>query len=213
MNDLNINENPDRLTDGNFCNKNNPVEVFKVWYADARHSEINDPNAMTLATVDAQGYPNARIVLMKDMDDSGFTFYTNTLSTKGRELAQLPHAALVFHWKSLRRQVRVRGIVLPVVAEEADVYFATRPRISQIGAWASQQSQELDSRETLEHAVREQEERFADAEVRRPPHWNGYLLSPLAIEFWHDRPFRLHDRMVFERTDATTEWTRRRLYP
>jgi pyridoxamine 5'-phosphate oxidase len=213
MNDLDLNENPDRLTGGNFYTENDPLTLFFSWYEAAKYSEINDPNAMTLATMDSSGFPNARIVLLKDVDSSGYVFYTNTTSAKGNELRQVPHAALVFHWKSLRRQVRVRGLAASVTPEEADAYFATRPRISQIGAWASQQSQPLDARATLEQAVAVQEQRFGDGPIPRPPHWSGYRITPLHIEFWDDRPFRLHERMVFTRTDSHQPWTQHRLYP
>jgi pyridoxamine 5'-phosphate oxidase len=196
---------------GDFTAADDPFALFDLWFADAARSEINDPNAMTLATVDAQGLPDARIVLLKGQDRSGFVFYTNTLSAKGRELAARPEAALVFHWKSLGRQVRVRGPVSPVSSEEADAYYASRPRESRIGAWASRQSQALKDRATLEAAVAEATARFADGEVARPAHWSGYRIAPRTIEFWHDRPFRLHDRIVFLREGES--WSRQRLYP
>jgi len=189
----------------------NPVALFIDWLAQARQTEPNDANAMTLATVDADGMPDARIVLLKDIDADGFTFFSNTQSAKGQELADRPVAALVFHWKSLRRQVRVRGVVEPVSAAEADAYFASRARESRIGAWASDQSRPLDSRAQLEQRVQEQTERFEGQDVPRPEHWAGWRLRPQSIEFWRDRAFRLHDRMQF-RKDAEG-WTKTRLYP
>ena len=166
---------------------------------------------MTLATVDADGAPDARMVLLKGVDASGFTFFTNTQSAKGRELAAHAAAALVFHWKSLRRQVRVRGRVETVSDAEADAYFATRARPAQIGAWASEQSRELEGRLALEKRVAETGLRFGLGPVPRPPHWSGYRVIPQSIEFWRDRPFRLHERLVFDR--AGDRWTTRRLYP
>jgi len=188
-----------------------PIALFETWLGAATKREINDPNAMTLATVDAAGRPDARMVLLKDVDQRGFTFYTNTRSAKGEELAACPSAALVFHWKSLRRQVRVRGPVEPVSEEEADAYFATRARPAQIGAWASDQSRELEGRLALEAKVAEVGLRFGLGRVPRPPHWSGYRVVPEVIEFWRDRPFRLHERLVFHRANET--WTTRRLYP
>jgi len=189
----------------------NPFELFVKWLADAGQSEVNDPNAMTLATVDADGMPDARIVLLKDIDEGGFTFYSNQQSAKGRELEAQPVAALVFHWKSLRRQVRVRGVIEPVSAAEADAYFASRARESRIGAWASQQSRPLESRAMLEQRIFEEVERFDGQDVPRPDYWSGWRLKPVAIEFWRDRAFRLHDRMQFVREGDT--WARVRLYP
>jgi pyridoxamine 5'-phosphate oxidase len=188
-----------------------PIALFGAWLDAAVKSEINDPNAMTLATVDADGVPDARMVLLKGIDGGGFTFFTNTLSAKGRELAARPAAALVFHWKSLRRQVRVRGPVEAVSAAEADAYFATRARPAQIGAWASDQSQPLEGRLALEKRVAEVGLRFGLGKVTRPPHWSGYRVIPQTMEFWRDRPFRLHERLVFDR--AADGWTTRRLYP
>jgi pyridoxamine 5'-phosphate oxidase len=178
---------------------------------DAKRSEPNDPNAMALATVDPDGLPNVRMVLLKGVDAGGFVFYTNTQSNKGRELLATPRAALVLHWKSLRRQVRARGPVSLVTDAEADVYFQSRPRDSRIGAWASQQSRPLESRFALEKAVAVNTAKFAVGEVPRPPHWTGFRIAPVSMEFWHDRPFRLHDRVVFNRDGEG--WRRERLYP
>jgi pyridoxamine 5'-phosphate oxidase len=196
-----------------FTNSEDPFALFADWFGDARRHEINDPDAMSLATVDARGAPNARMVLLKGFDESGFVFYTNSGSAKGRELAGEPRAALCFHWKSLRRQVRARGATTPINSGEADAYFATRSRGSRIGAWASRQSEPLDARDDLARAVDAMTERFRDAEAPRPDYWNGYRLAPLEIEFWHDRPYRLHERVQFTRENLNAPWTRRLLYP
>ncbi len=188
-----------------------PFALFETWLKAAVEHEPNDGAAMTLATVDEGGLPDARMVLLKGVDAGGFVFFTNTLSAKGRELAANPKAALLFHWKSLRRQVRIRGEVAPVTAREADAYFATRARHSQIGAWASDQSATLPDRFALEKKVAEMGLRFGLGKVPRPPHWSGYRVTPGSIEFWRDRPFRLHERLVFERADGG--WTTRRLFP
>lgn len=195
-----------------------PFLLFEGWFAEARQSEINDPNAMALATADANGLPNVRMVLLKGLDapgtaGRGFVFYTNLESAKGCELAANPQAALVFHWKSLQRQVRARGPVTPVTPDEADAYFASRHRTSRIGAWASKQSRPLESRLALEKAVAIETVRFGVGEIPRPPHWSGFRLTPLELEFWSDRPFRLHDRAVFRRTVADEPWMKTRLYP
>jgi pyridoxamine 5'-phosphate oxidase len=188
-----------------------PIGLFIDWLTDARGTEPNDANAMALATVDADGGPDCRMVLLKDVDARGFTFYSNRESAKGEALAAHPSAALLFHWKSLRRQVRVRGRVEPVTAAEADAYFSSRARESRIGAWASDQSRPLDDRATLEAAVARETARFEGAEVARPERWTGWRVIPESVEFWRDRPFRLHDRLLFTRT--ADGWTRGRLWP
>jgi pyridoxamine 5'-phosphate oxidase len=202
---------PQSLTIRDFTVATDPILLFSQWLAEATASEPNDPGAMTLATVDAAGRADARIVLLKEASEAGFVFYTNRGSAKGEEIAANPHGALVFHWKSRRRQVRVRGPVSPIDDARSDAYFASRARESQIGAWASQQSQPLDSRETFEAATAAIAQRYT-GEVPRPPHWGGYALVPQEIEFWADRPFRLHDRVRFTR-DGSGGWDRQRLYP
>ena len=201
------------LTDDDFTSADEPFDLFDNWFADATRSEPNDPNAMALATVDPDGLPDVRMVLMKGYDRDGFVFYTNLESAKGRELAAMPKAAIVFHWKSLKRQVRVRGPIEAVTPAEADEYFNSRPRDSRIGAWASQQSRPLESRFALEKAVALNAAKYAIGNVPRPPHWSGFRIKPIQIEFWHDRPFRLHDRVVFRRADESGTWTKERLYP
>jgi pyridoxamine 5'-phosphate oxidase len=188
-----------------------PFERFRAWFEEARESEPNDPNAMTLATADGQGHPSSRMVLLKDFDEAGFVFYTNLESRKGRDLAENPHAALLFHWKSLRRQVRVEGSVTPVSAGEADEYFASRPRGSRIGAWASDQSRPMEGMFVLERRVAEFTARFGIGEIKRPPHWSGFRVAPERIEFWRDGKFRLHERLVFIR--AGEGWRTERLFP
>ena len=201
------------LTDDDFTAASEPFDLFERWFGDASKSEPNDPNAMALATVDADGLPDVRMVLMKGFDRDGFVFYTNLESAKGRELAANPKAAIVFHWKSLKRQVRVRGPVENVTAVEADEYFNSRPRDSRIGAWASQQSRPLESRFALEKAVAVNAAKYAIGDVPRPPYWSGFRIKPVQIEFWHDRPFRLHDRVVFRRATPNGVWSKERLYP
>jgi pyridoxamine 5'-phosphate oxidase len=193
---------------------NNPFVLFSHWLAEAGRSELNDPSAMALATVDADGLPDVRIVLLKAADEHGFTFYTNTESQKGVQLEATGRAACVFHWKSLRRQVRLRGLVSRVSDAEADAYFASRPRASRIGAWASAQSRPLASRGELEAAVVEITARYGDGPIPRPEYWTGYRIEPLSIEFWQDQPSRLHDRLVFRRPRPDAPWsTGARLFP
>ncbi len=189
-----------------------PFELFGVWLKAATESEPNDGNAMAVATVDDTGLPDVRMVLLKGFDPDGFVFFTNLESAKGRELTAHPKAALLFHWKSLRRQVRIRGAVVPVSEAEADAYFATRARHSQIGAWASDQSRPLPDRFALEKRVAEAGLRFGLGKVPRPPHWSGFRVVPQSFEFWRDRPFRLHERLVFER-GASGGWATARLFP
>ena len=188
-----------------------PLKLFDQWLAEARASEPNDPEAMSLATATKDGRPSVRIVLLKGYGPEGFVFYTNQRSRKAEELTSNPRAALLFHWKSLRRQVRIEGPVSIVSAEEADAYFATRSRDSQLGAWASDQSRPLESRELFENRYDEMRSRFDGEEVARPPHWGGYRVSPDTIEFWTDRPHRLHERRLFVRDGD--KWTEGLLYP
>lgn len=187
-----------------------PFDLFDAWFAEAVASEVNDPNAMSLATVDPDGMPDVRTVLLKGHDHGGFVFYTNLQSAKGRELAANPRAALLFHWKTRRRQVRIRGPVSQVTDAEADAYFATRPRTSQLGAWASDQSRPLRARAELEARVAEMEGRFP-GDVPRPPHWSGFRVTPVEMEFWQDGPFRLHDRFLYRREGD--RWAVSRLFP
>jgi pyridoxamine 5'-phosphate oxidase len=197
-----------------FTQIDEPFALFGQWLAEATASEPNDPNGMALATVDAEGLPNVRMVLLKDVDPRGFVFYTNLESQKGTELLGQGKAALLFHWKSLRRQVRVRGPIERVTEAEADAYFASRARLSRIGAWASQQSRPLESRFALEKAVAAYTARYAIGEVPRPPYWSGFRVLPVSIEFWKDGAFRLHDRIRFRRETPAGPWTAKdRLYP
>ena len=203
---------------GDFAAAEEPFALFEAWFADAKAHEPNDANAMSVASVDATGMPNVRVTLLKGLDapdanPRGFVFYTNHESAKGRELLASGKAALAFHWKSLRRQVRVRGLVSVVSDAEADAYFATRPRGSRIGAWASQQSRPLESRFALEKAVAMCAAKFAIGEVPRPPYWSGFRVTPVEFEFWHDRPFRLHERIAFHRDTPSEPWRKERLYP
>ncbi|WP_375203425.1 pyridoxamine 5'-phosphate oxidase [Hyphococcus sp.] len=190
-----------------------PIALFADWLALAVKKEPNDANAMALATVDETGLPDVRMVLLKDIDACGLTFYTNLESAKGQELAKNPKAAAVFHWKSIRRQVRFRGPVERVTDEEADAYFASRARASRIGAWASDQSRPMESRFALEKAVAKKTAQFGLGEIPRPPHWSGYRITPTQIEFWVNRPFRLHERLCYRRADISSAWTKENLYP
>lgn len=199
------------LTTSDFTLENEPFSLFGTWLKEAEASEPNDPNALALATVDADGMPNVRMVLLKSFDRDGFVFFTNYESRKGQELLGQKKAAMVFHWKSLRRQVRVRGNVETVSDAEADAYYETRARGSRIGAWASKQSRPLESRFALEKAVAEYTVKFGIGHIPRPAHWSGFRLKPVSIEFWADRPFRLHDRMEFTR--AGEGWEKVRMYP
>ncbi|MFK4727256.1 pyridoxamine 5'-phosphate oxidase [Bradyrhizobium niftali] len=201
------------LTSGDFTAADEPFALFEAWLNEAIKSEPNDPNAMALATVDPEGLPDVRMVLMKGFDTEGFVFYSHIASQKGRELAANPKAALLFHWKSLRRQVRIRGNVTPVTDAEADAYFATRPKQAQIGAWASKQSEALESRFAFEQAIAKVAAKYIISEVPRPPGWSGWRITPVRIEFWHDRPFRLHDRIEFRRDAAGQKWSKTRMYP
>jgi pyridoxamine 5'-phosphate oxidase len=188
-----------------------PLPLFAQWFAEAQASEPNDPNAMALATSDANGAPHVRMVLLKGHGDEGFTFYTNQQSDKALQIAARPFAALLFHWKSLRRQVRVEGKVMTVSDADADAYFASRGRDSQLGAWASDQSRALDQRATFEGRFAALKAEYEGRDVPRPPHWSGYLVDPARIEFWEDRPHRLHHRRVFTRVG--TGWDEGLLYP
>jgi pyridoxamine 5'-phosphate oxidase len=206
-------EHPVRLNSGDFSQAEDPLTLFAAWMEEAVRAEPADPNAMALATVDSAGLPDVRMVLLKGFDARGFVFYTNLTSRKGEELAANPQAALLFHWKSLTRQVRLRGPVEPVSEAEADAYFASRPRGAQIGAWASKQSAPLEDRFALEKAVARFAAKYAIGTVPRPPHWSGFRVVPLLIEFWHDRPFRLHQRVEFRRETPDAPWAKAGLYP
>jgi pyridoxamine 5'-phosphate oxidase len=199
------------LRSSDFTDENEPFSLFGTWLKDAEASEINDPTALALATVDADGLPNVRMVLLKGFDSDGFVFYTNYESQKGQELLGQKKAAMVFHWKSLRRQVRIRGEISTVSDAEADAYYESRPRRSRIGAWASKQSRPLESRFALEKAVAEYTAKFGIGSIPRPAHWSGFRLKPVSIEFWRDGAFRLHDRMEFRR--GGEGWEKVRMYP
>lgn len=201
------------LTGGDFTESEEPFKLFGEWLKEAEASEVNDPNAVALATVDEDGLPNVRMVLLKGFDAGGFIFYTNFESQKGREILGQKKAALCFHWKTLRRQVRVRGPVEIVTDAEADAYFATRARGSRIGAWASKQSRPLESRFALEKAVAEYTARYAIGEIPRPSYWSGFRIRPTSIEFWKDQKFRLHDRIEFRRQTPEGAWNKVRMYP
>jgi len=198
--------------DGGITPAGDPFAQFRDWLAEAERSEPNDANAMALATADSSGLPNVRMVLLKGVD-SGFVFYSNSESIKGGELAANPRAAVNFHWKSLRKAVRVQGVIEQVTDAEADAYFATRPRDSQIGAWASDQSRPMEGRFVFEKRIAEYALKYGFGTVLRPPHWTGWRINPTRIEFWRDRPFRLHDRLVYSREMVDAPWTTQRLFP
>jgi len=202
-----------QLTTGDFTEAREPFSLFEKWLADAREAEINDPEAMAIATVDPDGLPNVRMVLLKAFDSRGPVFYTNAESAKGRELLSSGKAAALFHWKSLRRQIRIRGPVEIVTDAESDAYFASRPRDSRIGAWASQQSRPLESRFALEKAVAVYTAKHAIGDIPRPSYWKGFRIRPVQFEFWSDRPFRLHERIDFRRDAPEGDWLKQRLYP
>jgi pyridoxamine 5'-phosphate oxidase len=199
------------LTKGDFTQSNEPFALFSQWLGEAEMSEPNDPNGLALSTVDETGMPNVRMVLLKGHDERGFVFYTNFESAKGREILGNRKAAMLFHWKSLRRQIRIRGDVEVVSDAEADEYYASRPRLSRIGAWASDQSRPLESKFALEKAVAEVTMKYPVGDIPRPPHWSGFRVKPVEIEFWKDGAFRLHDRIKFVRDGDG--WTKTRLYP
>lgn len=201
------------MDDGGIAPKDDPLALFEAWMKEATKTEPNEANAMAIATADASGNPNVRMVLLKEATPKGFVFYTNTESAKGRELTANPRIALLFHWKTQRRQIRIRGPVTRVSDAEADAYFATRAKDSQIGAWASQQSRPMEGRWAFEKEIAKYAAQYALQKVPRPPYWTGFRVTPLQYEFWRDRPFRLHDRLVYRRDDANAEWTTERLFP
>ncbi len=206
-------EHPSWLTGGDFTEAEEPYRLFGTWFAEAKKAEPVNPDAMAVATVDAGGLPNVRMVLLKGFDERGFVFYTNLGSVKAHELDGAPKAALTFYWKTLQRQVRARGNVEPVSAEEADAYFASRSRMAQIGAWASKQSSPLESRMAFEKAIARYAAKFAIGTVPRPPFWSGYRVMPQEVEFWQERLYRLHDRIAFTRSSVAEPWKKARLYP
>jgi pyridoxamine 5'-phosphate oxidase len=201
------------LSSSDFTETVDPFPLFRQWFAEAAEKEVNDPDAITLATVDASGMPDARAMLCKQVDEWGFVFYTNAESAKGEEIAANPKAAILYHWKSLRRQVRARGALTKLADADSDAYFASRPRLSRIGAWASQQSRPLESRSKLLGAVALLTAKFGVGEIPRPPYWGGFRLTPIQIEFWQDHQYRLHDRVRFTREGEGAPWRRQRLYP
>jgi len=201
------------VDDGGIGVKDDPFALFDAWMAEAKKTEPNEANAMSIATVDAEGRPNVRMVLLKDASPRGFVFYTNMESAKGRELASHPYAALCLHWKTQRKQVRARGAVTQVPDAEADAYFASRAKDSKIGAWASAQSRPMEGRFAFEREIAKVAAKYALKTVPRPPYWSGYLIVPFEIEFWRDRPFRLHDRLVYRRKAPDRPWRTERLFP
>ena len=199
-------------TKPNLINSNQkPIDLFKDWFEEAKKSEINDPNAMNLATISLDGKPSSRIVLLKSYNDEGFVFYTNSNSKKGKAISTNTNVAINFHWKSLNKQIRIEGTVSMISEFEADKYYNSRPHGSRIGAWASLQSEELNDRSILIKRVEDYEKKFQNSEIQRPSHWNGYLVKPNLIEFWQEMPFRLHDRVEFKKENEN--WIARKLYP
>jgi pyridoxamine 5'-phosphate oxidase len=201
------------VDDGGIAPARDPFEMFVAWMKDAEKTEPNEANAMAVATVDAEGHPDIRMVLLKAIDARGFVFYTNFESAKGRQILASPHVALNFHWKTVRKQVRVRGPVSVVSNEEADAYFASRAKDSQIGAWASAQSRPMEGRWVFEKEIAKYALKYGLTKVPRPPYWSGFRVAPVQIEFWRDRPFRLHDRLVYRRDTVDAPWRTERLYP